>query len=198
MLTLGSFLLSLASVSNDPPDRDLVVGVRNGREDAFKALFDRYHPALFRFLIRMGLRTDITEDVLQDVFVGLWSARGRLDPSRSIRAYLYRACRNRAANHFRNRARFVDAPHADPVSKTPSQDEHLDHKQLQELLNEAVSRLPERQRAVFELCFINGLSYREAAEALDISTKTVENHMGYALKSIRRHISPFRDLQDTS
>lgn len=52
-------------------------------------------------------------------------------------------------------------------------------------------RLPERRRAVFELCFVNGLTYKEAAQVLEISPKTVENQMGHALKSIREFVTPY-------
>ncbi len=60
------------------------------------------------------------------------------------------------------------------------------------MVQAAVETLPERRRAVFELCILQGLTYAEAADALDISRKTVENHMGYALKAVREHLSGLR------
>lgn len=189
MWSFASLLLSLGSLDASPSDAHLVAALRKGDPEAFRTLFDRYHTHLYRFLIRTGVQESIAEDVLQDVFLGVWSGRARLDPHRSIRAYLYRACRNRAANHFRGRAKFADIPLADPVSELPLQDEQMDHVLLQSRLAEAVSLLPERRRAVFELCFVHGLAYKEAAHALDISPKTVENQMGYALKSIREYLS---------
>ena len=191
MWSFASLLMSFRSLDDEPPDLALVEALRRHDTQAFRTLFDRYHADLYRFLVRMGIQGDVVEDILQDVFMGVWSGRNRLDPQRSIRAYLYRACRNRAANHFRGGARFAENPQAEPVSELPPQDDLADYELLHRRVGEAVSRLPERRRAVFELCFVNGLSYREAAQVLNISPKTVENQMGYALKSIREFVSPY-------
>jgi len=191
MWTFTGFLLSLRSPGDSPRDADIVGALRHHDRQAFRALFDRYHSALYRFLVRMGLADDVVEDILQDVFIGVWSGRARLDPRRSIRAYLYRACRNRAANCFRRSARFSDELLAEPASDAPGQHERLEYTLLHQRLEEAVSRLPERRRAVFELCFVNGLTYKEAAQVLGISPKTVENQMGHALKSIRESVAPY-------
>ena len=191
MWTFPGFLLSLRPSGDSPTDVDLVEAVRHHDRQAFRALFDRYHPALYRFLVRMGLADNVVEDILQDVFVGVWSGRARLDPRRSIRAYLYRACKNRAANHFRRSARFTDDLLAEPASDAPDQHERLEYELLHRRLEEAVSLLPERRRAVFELCFVNGLTYKEAAQVLEISPKTVENQMGHALKSIREFVTSY-------
>lgn len=195
MWSLAVFLLSLGPVDHEPPDSDLVESLKIDGREAFRSLFNRYHAPLFRFLRRMGVSEHATEDVLQDVFAGIWSGRTRLDSSRSIRAYLYRACRNRAANYFRDSDRYVVVALAEPQSEHPAQDDDLDYELLKAGVDKAVARLPERRRTVFELCFINGLTYREASEVLGISPKTVENHMGYALKSVREHISRFLDTE---
>lgn len=195
MWSFAGLILLSASIEVRPPDAHLVEALRNNGREAFRSLFDRYHPDLYRFLVRSGVPLTIAEDILQDVFVGVWSGRAHLDPRRSIRAYLYRACRNRAANHFRSRARFVDAPPAEPESKLPLQDEMVDDALLQDRFAAAVSRLPERRRIVFELCYVHGLTYKEAADALDISPKTIENQMGYALKCIRQDLSGYLDDQ---
>ena len=72
-----------------------------------------------------------------------------------------------------------------PPAAPTAPDKDADYALMQQALKAAVEALPERRRAVFELCFLQELTYREAAEALSISVKTVENQMGHALKAIR-------------
>lgn len=185
--SLALWFCLIASVESE----EFIVSLKRGDEKAFRRLFDLYHADLYRFLLRSGVSSEGAEDILQDIFAGVWSGRFGLDATRSIRAYLYRACRNRAANYFRSRSRISEALPVEPSSTLPSPEEQLDYASLLERLNDAVLELPKRRRAVFELCFMNGLSYKEAADVLDISVKTVENHMGYAFKTIRERLAPY-------
>lgn len=177
-----SFGVLLAMI---PSDAELVGSIVASDERSFHTLFDRYHPDLYRYLRRLGVEDEIALDILQDAFLAVWERRQSLDSSKSIRAYLYRACHNKALNHFRDSKRHPDD--LTDVETLPAQD-HADPTEfanLQEALGLAVSHLPPRQRAVFELCFIAGNTYQEASDVLDISKKTVENHMARAFKSVR-------------
>jgi RNA polymerase sigma-70 factor (ECF subfamily) len=187
------FLLAIEAALSGSSDADLVAALSKGDEAAFEKLFHQYHTDLFRFLVRHGVTPEASEDILQDVFAAVWRGKDRLDPARSIRAYLYRACRNRAANYFRGAARTDEASVEEAPSRLPQQDDQLDYEMLHERLHGIIERLPERRRAVFELCFLGGLSYREASETLGITPKTVENQMGHALKTIRAALAPFLD-----
>ena len=90
------------------------------------------------------------------------------------------------ANHFRDTARFIDLTALNEPAAPTAPDRDADYALLQQALRAAVEVLPERRRAVFELCFLQELTYREAAEALEVSIKTIENQMGHALKTIRK------------
>ena len=169
-------------------DSELVRGLREGDTSAFRKLFDRYHGPLYRYLVRRGLPEAIAEDILQDAFMAVWERREQIDPARSLRGYLYKTCHNRAVNHYRDHRKFAIGHDQPELAIVPAQDSDLFLSELNDALDKAVAALPERRRAVFEMCFINGLTYREAAEALRISVKTVENQMGHALKTIRSSI----------
>jgi len=129
---------------------------------------------------------------MQNAFLYIWERRDQIDPDRSLRAFLFKICRSRALNHFRDTAKFTDTEAvAEPVhAEMP--DEQVAIRMAQNRLRAAVDTLPERRRAVFELCFMNELTYREASDVLGISVKTVENQMGHALKHLRNALSDYR------
>jgi len=184
LLLIGLLLAALEVGS----DSKLVAMLRSGDKSAFKSIFDRYHAQLHHYLIRRGVPTSAAEDILQDAFLAVWERRETLDPSRSVKGYLYRSCHNRAVNHFRDHSKFVAEDDAPESGLMPTQEADLSYNELKSTVDLAVSELPDRRRAVFELCFINGLTYREAADTLGISIKTVENQMGHALRTLRDRV----------
>jgi len=182
---LIALLLAALAVGSDS---ELVAKLRTGDQSAFKRIFDRYHVQLHRYLIRRGVQDTAAEDIVQNAFIAIWEKRETLDPSQSVKGYLYRVCHNRAANHFRDRSKFVDMGDAPEFGLMPTQETDLSFKELKSAVDRAVRELPDRRRAVFELCFINGLTYRETAVTLEISQKTVENQMLHALRTIRERV----------
>lgn len=173
--------------------RELARKLRSGDHNAFRRFFDSQYDDLIRFLLARGLELAEAEDLVQQAFILIWEKRNELDPQKSVRGFLYRIAYTRMLNYLRDRSRLqaVEQPdlhHSD--NPDPAMD--TQHTDLQEAIDRAVAALPEKRRAVFELCFLQQFTYKEAAAVLDISPKTVENHMGYALKSIRGALEDFR------
>lgn len=194
LVSIVPLLLALAtSPGEDLDDRELARSIRSGDQDAFRAFFDRYHGLLYGYLRRRGADSATAEDLVQQAFIAIWERRTEIDPDRSLRAFLFKIGYNRALNHFRDTARFdgddalADAPGtADPEAAAG-------YALMRDSLAAVVAQLPERRRAVFELCFLEGLTYREAAEALAVSVKTVENQMAAALKTLRAAFERYRE-----
>lgn len=190
-LTISLLIYLAVHVSQNVEDIELARRIRQGDHAAFKHFFDRYHGLLFGYLRRRGIDEDTAEDIVQNAFVMIWEKREQLDPARSIRAFLFRIAYTRALNHFRDTAKFDRQAELDRPLIAPEGSE-IDYGAMHQALHAAVAALPERRRAVFELCFLEELTYREAAETLSISIKTVENQMAFALKSIRAALASFR------
>ncbi len=195
LLIVAVLLLILAaSIAPDVSDSDLARRIRLGDQQAFKAFFDRYHGLLSRYLLRRKVDAAVCEDLVQNAFVHIWEHRAHINPDKSLRAYLFRIGYTRALNHFRDTAKFDKSQQTDdalPASSVGAASELSEYNDVQAALRKAVAQLPERRRAVFELCFIEQLSYKEAAHALGISVKTIENQMGHALKSVRKAMKHF-------
>lgn len=176
----------------DLDDRVLAQRIKEGDAAAFKAFFDRHHTLLYRYLQRRGVPGPVCEDLMQNAFLAIWERRDQIDVHQSLRSYLFKTCYNRALNHFRDTAKFANPENLNEPTPHPTPEAQTGYALMQDTLLQAVQMLPERRRAVFELCFLEELTYREAAEVLGISIKTVENQMGQALKSIRKVMEPFR------
>ena len=172
-------------------DPTLASRIKQGDAAAFKAFFDRHYDILYGYLRRRNLDGAVCEDLIQNAFLGIWERRHEIDEKKSLRALLFKICYTRALNHFRDNAKFVDTSVlSEPVA--PTTPEHdTNYVLIQQSLQHAVAALPERRRAVFELCFLQELTYREAAEALGVSIKTIENQMGHALKAIRKAMAAY-------
>ena len=185
-------LFCLAIGGSEQPDDQVLAGrIKEGDRAAFKAFFDRYYGLLFRYLKRRNVPDDVCEDLTQIAFVTIWEKRAEIDKEKSLRAFLFKIAYNRALNHFRDTAKYSDEPIPETQNVTSKPDEKANYTMMLQSLDRAIHMLPERRRAVFELCFLNNLTYREAAETLNISIKTVENQMGHALKTIRKALGTY-------
>ena len=174
-------------------DAALLAGLRAGDKASFDAIFRAHYASLVRVVEGMLHRRDVAEEVVQEVMLELWRRRETLVVEESLRAYLFRAARNRALNSLRHDA---IAKRAEPVLAGDSVAPAGAHAQLVEeeievALRGAIRDLPERCREVFELSRVHGLRYAEIAATLDISVKTVEAQMGKALRILRERMAPW-------
>lgn len=176
--------------------REWVARVRAGDERAFESLFRALAPGLCALATRYVGSRSVAEELVQDLFLDVWTRRESLHIEQTISAYLYTAVRHRALNHVRRErgpARVRDTSFAmhpdDPDPRAPGASELLDALEIQD----AIDRLPARCRLVFTLHRQQDMSYGEIATSLGLSIKTVETQMGRALKSLRerlKHLLP--------
>ncbi|WP_103029504.1 RNA polymerase sigma factor [Salinibacter altiplanensis] len=164
---------------------------------AYAELFDTMYDPLFRYARSITASVAAARDVTQDTFVRLWDVRESLSPGQSLKAYLYRIARNRAYNHERNqRTRTAkkdavrDQTAAQPAPPTRP-DAQADADQLEDRLWRWIGELTDRQREALVLTRFDGLSHEEAADVMDISPRTVNNHIVRALKHLRGRIHDY-------
>ena len=189
------FIALAVSSGNGLDDPNLAARIKKGDHSAFKDLFDLHHAELYRYLVSRKVPGNIAEDLVQQAFVKIWEMRSDINEDLSLRAYLFRIAYTRMLNHFRDQAKFDDSGDIpDTAGSTVLRaDSATQQREIREAIAKALETLPERRRAVFELCFLKEFSYKETAEALEISVKTVENHMGHALKAMRKALAYMKD-----
>lgn len=190
-LTLVQLLLLLgAAVDSDTDDHGLYLRIRNGDQKAFKIFFEKHHDELFRYLKQKGLAKEAAEDLIQKAFVYIWENRDGIDETKSLRAYLFRIAYTRMLNLFRDHSKFDKNQEVPDVAESQnSADEALNRRELNNAIEKAISAMPDKRQEVFRLCFLQEFTYKEAAETLEVSVKTIENHMGLALKDLRASLS---------
>ena len=153
----------------------------------FEALFRELHGPLVRYA--RSLSSSGGEDAVQDAFVTLWRRRAALDPTQSVRALLYTAVRNVLLNRSRDARRRDELHGTMAAPDAPHQpDQEASAALLSAHVRKAVQALPDRQREAFGLTRFDGLSYAEVAAVMGCSVKTVENHVGRALRALRDHL----------
>lgn len=157
---------------------------------AFKDLFAKEYGKLCRYALTYVRDMHLAEDVVQDTFIKIWEQKRELIRSEDIRFYLITAVRNNSISMLRKQNK--EQLHYTEEIQEPEPEAFITSSQLREeatdratRVNEALNRLPTKCREVFLLIKLHGMSYKQAAENLGISTKTVENQMGKAIRIFR-------------
>lgn len=167
--------------------------IRAGEEAAVNELFRNTCPALLRYARGLTGREDVAQDAVQHAFIQVWEKRATLRPEGSLKAVLYTSVRHRALNQMRNeknRSELV-AERLEGPAATPSPADAADAQMLGARIRDWIAELPERRREAFRLSRFDQLSYREIAEVMDVSVRTVESHVRHALEHLRDRLQTF-------
>jgi len=172
-------------------DSDLVGKLRAGDSSAFEALFEKYYARLYYFSLRYMKQREDAEEIVQDIFVKIWEHRDRLDEMLSFSSYLFTIARNTIFNINRKTvnelAYYEYLKHFLELTHNKTENEII-YRDLKVKVDEIVDTFPKKRKKIFLLSREQGLSYKEIAEELSISEKTVEAHIYLALKTIKQTI----------
>ena len=192
---LTPFLFILLAMQLDQKREDAVLArrIQEGDHVAFRQFFDRYHGLLLAYLLKKGMDEAAAQDIVQNAFIKIWESRNQIDPSKSLKSFLFRIGYTRMLNHFRDRAKFEQGTDLNLRAHQSNVYQEAAFSQMHSYLLKVVQKMPEKRKAVFELCFLQEFTYREASETLGVSIKTIENHMALALKTIRTAMATIKE-----
>jgi RNA polymerase sigma-70 factor (family 1) len=157
-------------------------------QKAYKELFTLLYPPLFLFAKSMVKSKEAAEEIVSDVFINIWEKRRALGKIDNLKVYLYVSTRNTALNYLNQRKRITTNPIDEFQTEFTSI--YFDPEQLLitadmlALIKSAIDQLPPKCKIIFKLIKEDGLKYREVAEILNLSVKTVENQLAIALRKI--------------
>ena len=165
----------------------------------FKQIFETNYPRLLRFAAEYTGNRQAAEDIVQDVFLKLWEKRASLPTDVNINAYLPTMVKNRCLDFLKHqqvinrysinrKAELQREMEFNYYAADKFYLEQMDIESLELLVEKTISELPKQCRKVFELSRYEGLKYREIAEKMGISVKTVETHISNALKILRERL----------
>jgi RNA polymerase sigma-70 factor (ECF subfamily) len=175
-------------------EKQVISRIRNGDEQAFEWLFRQYYEKLCQWAYHYLRDLDSSEEVVQDLYYNLWRNRASMEFHVSAKSYLYKAVSNNCKMLIRKKGRH-SAIEADLALQNPGTAvepvELLEVKEIREVVNRTLEELPEKPAQIFRMSRYEGLKYREIAEKLSISIKTVEANMGKALKIFRKNLQEY-------
>ncbi len=179
-------------MAEDAPD-PLFQLIQAGDQDALKQLFDREYLPVCHAIRRFVPDHNTVEDLAQEVFLRFWIKRESISIQSSLPAYLRRMAVNEALAYLRRQRTFLNDDHFPTMTAplTDDAEERYLHDELQHQLRQAIGELPPRCRTIFQLSRFEERSYKEIAQQLGISVKTVENQMGKALKHLRNRLAGY-------
>ncbi|HEY0434677.1 MAG TPA: RNA polymerase sigma-70 factor [Chitinophagaceae bacterium] len=155
---------------------------------AYKQLFLLFYPSLVSFARSITRSTQVSEEIVSDVFIRVWEKRDQLDKVENLSLYLFTAVKNRCFNQLQQQKHNVNLQ----IHDTDIQIKSLYHDPEQRLISaetireiqQAIQDLPPQCRLIFKLVKEEGFKYKEAAELLQLSVKTIENQMSLAFKKL--------------
>ena len=184
-------------------DVQLMLDVKAGDENSFELLLQKYRSPLVNFLHRMVRDTATAEDLAQEVFMRVYSARQRYTPSAKFTTWLFRIATNVALNSVRDNrvarmAVSLDAPATDEEGSAPLElpapekriDEHMIEQDRSEFIRRAIGALPEKQRAAVLLHKYEEMGYAEIARILDCSESALKSLLFRAYETLRVQLAP--------
>ncbi|WP_044204050.1 RNA polymerase sigma-70 factor [Flammeovirga sp. OC4] len=156
---------------------------------AFDEIYNRYFDRLLRFGYQILNDQQLSEDIIQEIFVTLWTKKETLQITH-LNAYLHQAVKFQVAKHFRKVVLTEEQLElAEHIFSQQNTDDLVIVNELNEEVHHLLEELPHRCKEVFHLSRFEHLSNQEIAKRLDISIRTVETHISHALKFLKENIS---------
>lgn len=169
-------------------DQKLTELISNEDRSAFAEIFKRYNKILLIHAYKKLEQQEVAEDIVQEVFSGLWQKRGSISISTNLSGYLYASVKNRALDLIarkKTEAQYVDSLRYFVENSVMLSDHLVREKQMKEIIEREISKLPSKMRKVFELSRSQHLSHKEIASELNLSELTVTDQIKKALKILR-------------
>jgi len=172
--------------------------IRRGDIGSFEKLFFSFYPGLLKYAESLVRKSEIAEEIVQDVFYNVWKNRDSIRITHSWKSYLFRSIYNNSMMHLRKIRRehsLEEGLFPEIEGSSPNPFQELELNETSAMITDTVNSLPERTREIFLMNRQEGLKYREIAERLSISVKTVEANMGKALKALRSSLEKYGEEQ---
>lgn len=175
-------------------DAEALLQMADGDLAAYRYLFDQHFADLCNFLLIYLHSRELAEEVALEIFTYIWEKRESLAIKATFKSFLFASAKNKAISHYRKTQRTVFTSLESNellISGLSESGEFMENNELRALIDSAIEKLPEKSRQIYQLAWEENLSHKEIAEQLGITPKTVENHVGIALRKLRESLKPY-------
>src|SRR3954463_1596563 len=175
----------------------LLRSVADGDKQAFEQLYNQYEGGVEKYVLFITRSKEVTEEIIQDVFLSVWQKRTQLPTLDSFRSYLFAIARNRVISYLRSvKARYKTMELDDTLAAGSHTDtDHLAlYNQYYKMVLDAILLLPDRKREVFSLSLNEDLTLDEMAARLGLSKSTVKQHLYSASAQVREYLKKHADI----
>ena len=173
---------------NFASDKILLSEFKKGNDQALTHIMDHYHKPLCFYAYSLSNDYDGAKDIVQNIIINLWEHRKALPDIKSLKSYLYKSVYNEFLNQLRTSSRMMvfEKEYFEALKDFVDNQDGSKTRQRIALLDVEIEKLSPKCKETFLLCKREGLTYVEIADHLNISIKTVENHMVKAFSVLRK------------
>ena len=173
---------------------ELLQSLKNGDRTAFNIIFNKYQKKLYYFIFSITKSKYNTEEILQSVFIKIWTNKESINLSKSFDSYVFAIAKNLTYNHLRtisNRESLRLELWQTISFSTKQTDDELLFSEYESIVNDILEGIPKQKRSIYVLSREEGKSNQEIAELLGITQKTVKNHLWKTLQTIKEQLKPY-------
>lgn len=164
---------------------DIFISIRQGDYGSFNRLFFNYYGRLCTYVTEITKDNSVSEDIVQELFIKLWTNRENIEVRENITGYLFKSSRNAALNYLRCEKSKKNAIEKIPFDIPQLEDDDLEHDKILSALEKCINQLPARSKEVFLLHRFEGLKQKEISEKLNISVKTIKNQIWKSMQFLK-------------
>ena len=180
-------------------DFDIIDALKKQDKRRFELFYKKYYRPLLTVAYRYVENTEIAEEIVHDVFITIWNKAGQLNIQSSMKSYLFRSIVNSSLNHIKKEKKQLEKQSAYKIAQERDLENGTDEtneadEALLKGLEDALALLPEKCKQVMYLSRFGKLKQQDIADQMEISIKTVKNHLTYGFKKLREHIEKHQQL----
>ena len=170
-------------------------------EEAAREFFEIFHPKLVRFAVIYTSSITAANDVVSDVFLKLFRNRNKIQEIKDIQFYLYRAVKNQCFTFLGKKKHDVSLDEIEWENfgynyEIQNPESEFLTNELAYEIEDIINNFPPKRKIIYKMVVIDGLKYKEAAEVLELSIKTIENHLSLAVKELRYRVREYLKSND--
>lgn len=166
-------------------EQEIIIGIKKGNPAAYRQLFLKYYPIIYRFLLRLTHDEETAKDIAQEIFMKIWINRSCLDPKLSVKNLIFVMAKNAAFNYLKSKGRLAVNIEDKDFADNKTCEANLEYSELKSSLDQRIDAMPEQRKRIFTMSRYQQMSNKEIADKLGLSVRTIEKHLELALRDIK-------------